>query len=311
MVVDVHDGHPPEQLGVIDQHPSHAFEVAAVADHDQVVVQVGVGRRPKALDAGHEVVHRRHGVRAHGRRPPTERFHDEGVRERRAERVGLWVLVADGQHGAGRAKARHDLCRHGGHVGACQGRRRWMGRTHEVGGARIGDRGIRLDGFGLELCPPWGRQRLGHRSRIRFVARLEFLEDGQHARALLRGLIEPQVELRDAADAKLAEAMPNEWHRPPKGPDGRLALVRGPDDRDPDRAVSQVGGDFDARDGHETDARILDLTGDDAADLLAEQLVDALRSLGHGGTPNAQALWARETVCCVKHSTMSPSSSSW
>ena len=67
---------------------------------------------------------------------------------------------------------------------------------------------------------------------------------------------------------------------------------------------------LDACDGHEPDARILDLAADDAADLLAQELIDAQGALGHRGTPGAQALGARETVCCVKHSTMSPSSSS-
>ena len=38
--------------------------------------------------------------------------------------------------------------------------------------------------------------------------------------------------------------------------------------------VAQVGRDLDLGDGHEPDARIRDLAADDAADLLAQQLID-------------------------------------
>ncbi len=58
VVVDVHDGDPGEQLGVVGQDPPHALQVAAVADDDEVRVEVGLRRGAEPLDVGHEVVHR-------------------------------------------------------------------------------------------------------------------------------------------------------------------------------------------------------------------------------------------------------------
>ena len=143
------------------------------------------------------------------------------------------------------------------------------------------------------------------------MAGLQLVQDGEYPGPLLGRVVEAQMEFRDAPDAQLAETVPDEGHRPTERPDRRLALVGRADDRGPDRAVSQVGRDLDACDGHEPDARILDLAADDAADLLAQELIDTQGALGHRGTTGAQALGARETVCCVKHSTMSPSSRSW
>ena len=47
VVVDVHDRHAPEQLGVLPGDPADPRQVAAVADHDEVVVEVRVGLRRK------------------------------------------------------------------------------------------------------------------------------------------------------------------------------------------------------------------------------------------------------------------------
>ena len=60
VVVDVQDGHASEQLGVVREQRPDALQLAAVADHDEVVLEVGIRRLAEALDGGHEVVHRRH-----------------------------------------------------------------------------------------------------------------------------------------------------------------------------------------------------------------------------------------------------------
>ena len=55
---------------------------------------------------------------------------------------------------------------------------------------------------------------------------------------------------------------------------GGLALGRLADDADPDLRMAQVGGRLDVRDRREPDPRIRDLTADDRADLLPQELVD-------------------------------------
>jgi hypothetical protein len=42
VVVNVDDGQPAEQLGVILEHPSDSWQVTAVAHHDQVVLVVSL-----------------------------------------------------------------------------------------------------------------------------------------------------------------------------------------------------------------------------------------------------------------------------
>ena len=77
VVVDVHDGHAREQLGMLGEHRTDALELAAVADDDEVGVEVGLGRLPEAVDVGHEVVHRGHRVRADGVDPRAQRLERE------------------------------------------------------------------------------------------------------------------------------------------------------------------------------------------------------------------------------------------
>ena len=98
VVVDVDDGHAREQLGVVGQDRPDALEVAAVADDDEVGVEVRFGSRAEALDVGHEVVHRGHRVRADDVDACAARLQRQADRERGPERVGLGVAMADGHH---------------------------------------------------------------------------------------------------------------------------------------------------------------------------------------------------------------------
>ena len=98
VMVDVDDGHAREQLGMLLEHRAHALEVAAVADDDQVVIQVRVRRLAEAAHLRQEEVGVRNRVCAHGRGPLAERLQRQRQPERRAERVRLRVAVADGHH---------------------------------------------------------------------------------------------------------------------------------------------------------------------------------------------------------------------
>ena len=51
---------------LLAQDRADALEVAAVADDDQVGLEVGLGGLSEAIDLRHEVVHRRHRVGADG-----------------------------------------------------------------------------------------------------------------------------------------------------------------------------------------------------------------------------------------------------
>ena len=66
VVVDVEDGDPPEQLGVVAQERPDTLQVTAVAHDDEVIGHAGLGCPAEAREAGHEVVHGRHGVGADG-----------------------------------------------------------------------------------------------------------------------------------------------------------------------------------------------------------------------------------------------------
>ena len=97
VVVDVDDGQPAEQLGVTLEHGTHARQVAAVADDDQVVIVIWIGVLAEALDLRHEGIHRRHRIAAQRRRAAAQLLHRQGHRQRRAQRVRLRVLVADAE----------------------------------------------------------------------------------------------------------------------------------------------------------------------------------------------------------------------
>ena len=73
---------------------------------------------------------------------------------------------------------------------------------------------------------------------------------------------------RCSSGMRLRRSSPSRWRT--KGiarPSARIVALRSSavaDDRDPDGGVAQVGRDVDVGDGHEPDARILDLARDDA-----------------------------------------------
>jgi hypothetical protein len=132
------------------------------------------------------------------------------------------------------------------------------------------------------------RQRLGDGDiGVRDRARFEFGQHLEDARAALGGVVEVDVEVRDAPDAQpRTQLVTDERHRVSKGLQRGVALGRLADDADPDLGVPQVVGRLDARDRREPDPRIRDLATDDRADLLAEEFVDAFGSLAHVSTTN-------------------------
>ena len=109
-------GQPAEQLGVTLEHGAHPRQVAAVADHDQVVIVIRIGVLAEALDLRHEGIHLRHRIAAQWRRAAAQLLHRQGHRQRRAERVRLRVLVADAEDVASSPDALDDLGRHAGDV---------------------------------------------------------------------------------------------------------------------------------------------------------------------------------------------------
>src|SRR5215203_629540 len=101
------------------------------------------------------------------------------------------------------------------------------------------------------------------------MALLELVEELQHARAPLGGVVETDVKLRDALQAQTASKLPaHERHRPSEGGDRLLALTLLADHADPDARVPKVGRRLDLRDRREADARVRDLARQDLADLL-------------------------------------------
>ena len=118
--------------------------------------------------------------------------------------------------------------------------------------------------------------------RPRGGAGTELVEQLQHARAPFRGLVEVDVEVRDALDAqRTPELVPHERHGSLQRRHGLVALGRLADDADPDLGMPQVRGRFDLRDRREPDPRIRDIPGHDRPDLLPQQLVNAICSLAH------------------------------
>ena len=108
VVVDVDDGHALEERR---RSPAGPLPMRSRSPQSQTTMRSGsrseLGREADALDAGHEVVHRGHRVRADGLDAGTERLERQGDAERGAERIGVRVLVTDGQHPPGpRAGAR-------------------------------------------------------------------------------------------------------------------------------------------------------------------------------------------------------------
>src|SRR6185295_2696756 len=164
-----------------------------------------------------------------------------------------------------------------------------------------------------------GRQ--GLRDRRLLGRRLAGLERGQeleHPRPALGCVVQAHVELGDPPEPDApAQLVPDEGHRALERLQRLVTLLRLADDADPDARGRQVWRRLHVGDGHEADARVLDVAREDLADLLAQQLVDAVGSLGHRvwacprwARGRCQATADRETVWVVKHSRTSPSTMS-
>ena len=102
--------------------------LAAVADHDQVIVERWIWILLEPIDARHEVVHMRHRISAHRRGPSTELLDRKSQSESRAECIGLRVLVAYGEHSPSAA----DPADHVGHGTRRRRRRECQGDVSDV-----------------------------------------------------------------------------------------------------------------------------------------------------------------------------------
>ena len=109
VVVDDHPRQVAEQLRVAVGDRADALGRRAVGQHQQVVGDGGIRIRADALDVGHERVDRRRLVGEHRGRAPADGLDQAAQRERRAERVRVRVLVADGEHLARASQASHHL----------------------------------------------------------------------------------------------------------------------------------------------------------------------------------------------------------
>ncbi len=107
-MVDDDAWQPGEQVGMADADLADPLQGAAVGDDDEVVGRGRVRIGPKAGDTLDVVVERWHRVGAHGIGGAAERLDDPDDPERRPQRVGVGVFVADGQHPPGAAKAVDD-----------------------------------------------------------------------------------------------------------------------------------------------------------------------------------------------------------
>ena len=221
--------------------------------------------------------------------------------ERRPERVGIRVLVADRQHAPGAAQPIDDGLRNGvdiavesdGHGGPLReraGLRGEVGRADERrargrGGTGRPDRRRRLLGQVVGLAETGHRrgQRFGDRGvRVRHVPGLELGEELEDPRAALGRVVEVDVQVRDPADPEPpAQLVADERHRVAQRGDRRVALGRLADHADPDLGMAQVLRGLDRRDRGKADPRIRDLPGQDRPDLLPQQLIHSLSSLAH------------------------------
>ena len=146
----------------------------------------------------------------------------------------------------------------------------------------------------------------------------------------LHRVVEPDVELGDAPDPQPpAELVADEPHRVLERAERLLPVGPAADHAHPDLRVAEVRRRLDVGDRHEPDPRVGDLLREERADLLAQELVDAIGSLASsssgtlrrrhaplGGRAHAAARpggpqpATRLRVCVVKHSMMSPSARS-
>ena len=136
-MVYVEDRHTLEKGPVRVEDWPDALQLPTVSDYDQVVIELGVGLAAEPLHAGEELVHRRHRVRANRSRQSPVSLNEHRDGQRRTQRIGLGVLVADRQHSTAGAEPLYDLVGNGSRVG----------RQVDI---RVAHRGFRLAG-GLGL----------------------------------------------------------------------------------------------------------------------------------------------------------------
>ena len=252
--------------------------------------------------------------------------------ERRAERVGVGVLVADGQDASRAAQPLDDRR---------PGRRRGTGARSTL----IGGRRPRLRPAGPAAWSPTPRGAGPRRHDRGRAAPPAGRPRGAAARPASAATRRPAasssgvaagLELVRAAGGRACRARrcrrARTWRsgmrlsrsrRPsscrtngiawPSAASGRVALGRLADDAHPDLGVAQVRRRLDVGDRREPDPRIRDLPGDDRRRSPGAAARRPARSAGSSRTAVAASgsRRARLTVCEVKHSMMSPSSRSW
>ena len=200
--------------------------------------------------------------------------------ERRAERVRVGVLVRRDQRVARRGD-RFALQRPG--TASSQGRRSTLiaaaAFARRLAAALPG--GPRAPGAGCGGIGVGSDSSVGGGSRDD-PAGLELGEQLEHAGAALDRVVAAQLELRDAPQPDpRAELVAHERHRVLERLHRLLALRRLPDDADPDARDAEVRRGLHVGDRHEPDPRVLDVLGQDRADLLAQQLIDPIGSRSH------------------------------
>ena len=94
-MIDDHPGQSPEQLGMARPDRADPLERPAVDDHEEVVLDAWLRIRPLGRDARQEVVEGRDRIGADRRGPAAVELDDPGDPERRPERIGVGILVAD------------------------------------------------------------------------------------------------------------------------------------------------------------------------------------------------------------------------
>ena len=176
-----------------------------------------------------------HRVRAHRIGRAAERLDEPDDAERRAERVGVGVLVADRQHAPRAAQPVDDGLRDGVEVGveidasrgplARAGRLAWrVGRAASVGRGRGGTGGRTADGGSSGRSSGWPRRGTGVGSdsaigavRIGHAPGLELGQQLEDPRAALGGVVEVDVQVRDPPDPQPpAQLVADERHRVPR-----------------------------------------------------------------------------------------------
>ena len=255
-----------------------------------------------------------------------------GDRERRAERVGVGVLVADGQHAPGAAQALDDDLRDG---------RRGTGRDRRSSAVRP----WRRAGPPVRSAPAAsrpgsggtrGRRRLDPAGRRRAAAAATGVGSDSPTGASGSGVAPASSSCsswrtrvpRSAVSSswtwrsgmrlirsRAAELVAHERHRPPSAATVASRSAGWPMTLTQTLAWRRSGVVSTVGDRGEPDPRIGHVPRRRSPDLLPQQLVDPLGSLAHlvlaAGRPGCQPAAIAATVCEVKHSMTSPSSRSW